>query len=137
MTIFPYLHLHQIPILNTIIPTPPPSTNVASQAQSQNEMLLDQVTSRTIQTANHLTSALHLIEYSHADIMRSQKNTNTGEHLNQPKKKKKVEIFLFDSRISNNYDHYSFSSFASHRNGGLKKFMKGLLSETMRVLEIL
>jgi hypothetical protein len=58
-------------------------------------MPLDQLTSRTIQTANHLTSALHLIKYSHAAIMRSQKNTSTGEHPNQPRK-----LNFFNSKLA-------------------------------------
>jgi len=74
LTIFPYLRLHQIPILNIIIPAPPPST---STAQPQNQMPLNLLTSMTIQTLNHLTSALHLIKYTHAAIMRSQ-NRNTA-----------------------------------------------------------
>jgi len=87
LTILPYLHLHRIPILNTIIPTPPPSTtNNAASASSQKQnpgipsiiqqTPLDQLTSMTIQTLNHLVPTLHLIKYSHAAIMRSQ-NTNT------------------------------------------------------------
>jgi len=78
VTIFPYLQLHQIPILNTIIPTPPPSTNVHSApSQNQNQAPLDQLTTMTMQTLNHLVPTLHLIKYSHASIMRSQ-NSNTG-----------------------------------------------------------
>jgi len=85
LTIFPYLHLHQIPILNTIIPTPPPSTTNVPSAPSHNQPQgmsgiqqapFDQLTSMTMQTLNHLVPTLHLIKYSHASIMRSQ-NTDT------------------------------------------------------------
>lgn len=79
-----------MPILNTIVPTPPPSANVPS-TPSQNQtnginfpgiqqVPLDQLTSMTMQTLGHLVPTLHLIKYSHATIMRSQ-NTNTGEFL--------------------------------------------------------
>jgi hypothetical protein len=106
LTIFPYLHLHQIPILNTIIPTPPPSTNVPS-APSQNQIQgihsiqqapLDQLTSMTMQTLNHLVPTLHLIKYSHATIMRSQ-NTKTGEFLT--KKKGVQKRFFFHTVFQN------------------------------------
>ena len=51
---------------------------------------LEQLASMTLQTLNHLVPALHLIKYSHATIMRSQKNTpNTGEFFIPPFKKKK------------------------------------------------
>ena len=102
LTILPYLHLHHIPILNIVIPSPPPSTNVPSgvppqiQAQGINisgiqQTPLDQLTAMTMKTLNHLVPTLHLIKYSHAVIMRSQKNTttNTGKVLVHPKKKKK------------------------------------------------
>jgi len=92
LTIFPYLHLDQIPILNTIIPTPPPSTNppssIIAQAPAQYQIQglntstlqqtpLSQLTSMTLQTLNHLVPTLHLIKYTHAAVMRSQSSSTT------------------------------------------------------------
>lgn len=106
LAIFPYLHLHQIPIFNSIIPTPPPSTNnvplsAAAQAQSQyqiqglnvQQMPLSQLTSTTMHTLNHLVPTIHLIKYSHAAIMRSQ---NNGESSPTKQKKKNQEIIFLN-----------------------------------------
>lgn len=93
LTIFPYLRLHRIPILNTFIPAPIPSTLVSSSTAAQTtsaqyqiqglnastlqQTPLSQLMSKTLQTLNHLVPTLHLIKYSHAAIMRSQNTAST------------------------------------------------------------